>query len=90
MKNKIIAATMALGLLVSASVFADNIGPGLGRVLLKGQKGKLMELVGFTLNGIAGNGLFVRSKSAFQNQNMPMRVKPGKFAEGLVADNSGS
>jgi hypothetical protein len=58
MKKKILAAVMALGLVASSGIFADNVGPGLGRVLLKGQKGKVMEILAITLNGLAGNGIF--------------------------------
>ncbi|MCI1209986.1 MAG: DUF3015 domain-containing protein, partial [Treponema sp.] len=57
-KRKIAAIVAALSLVASAGVFADNIGPGLGRVLLKGKQGKVMELLGMTLNGISGNGMF--------------------------------
>ena len=35
LNKKIAAAAIALCLVGSTSVFADNIGPGLGRVLLK-------------------------------------------------------
>lgn len=58
LKKKIAAVAVALCLVGSTSVFADNIGPGLGRVLLKGQKGKVMEILGLTLNGISANGIF--------------------------------
>ncbi len=59
LKTKIAALAVAVCLVgSSAGVFADNVGPGLGRVLLKGKSGKLMELVGMTLNGICGNGMF--------------------------------
>ena len=58
MNKKVLAATAALVIGASAGVFADNIGPGLGRVLLKGKSGKLWEFVGTTLNGLCGNGAF--------------------------------
>lgn len=58
MNKKVLAASAALLIGASASMFADNIGPGLGRVLLKGKSGKLWEFVGTTLNGICGNGVF--------------------------------
>ena len=57
--RKLLVSLFAIFFLTSASAFAvDNIGPGLGRVALKGQKGKLMELVGTFLNGLCGNGTF--------------------------------
>ena len=40
------------------NVYADNIGPGLGRVALQGKSGKVWEFIGTTLNGICGNGTF--------------------------------
>ncbi len=58
MNKKVLAATAALMIGASASMFADNIGPGLGRVLLKGKQGKMWEFLGTTLNGICGNGTF--------------------------------
>ena len=58
MNKKVLAVTAALLVSASASMFADNIGPGLGRVLLSGKSGKLWEFVGTTLNGICGNGMF--------------------------------
>ena len=58
MNKKVLAATAALVIGASAGVFADNIGPGLGRVLLKGKSGKLWEFVGTTLNGLCGNVAF--------------------------------
>lgn len=39
-------------------VYADNVGPGLGRVALEGKSGKVWELVGTFLNGICANGTF--------------------------------
>ncbi len=57
MKKVLIASVMFFAL-AGTQVFADNIGPGLGRLLLKGSKGKVMEFVGTTLNGICGNGTF--------------------------------
>ena len=61
MNKKVLIASAALLLGSSAGLFADNIGPGLGRVLLKGKQGKLWEFVGTTLNGICGNGMFALS-----------------------------
>ena len=58
MNKKVLAVTAAVLVGTSASMFADNIGPGLGRVLLKGKSGKLWEFVGTTLNGLGGNGMF--------------------------------
>ena len=57
--KKLFALIVAVFFLASSSAFAaDNIGPGLGRLLLKGQKGKVMELVGTFLNALCGNGTF--------------------------------
>ncbi|WP_296322498.1 DUF3015 family protein [Treponema sp. UBA3813] len=58
MNKKLLAVSAALLISTSASMFADNIGPGLGRVLLKGKQGKLWEFLGTTLNGLCGNGMF--------------------------------
>ena len=58
MNKKILAVTAALLVGTSANMFADNIGPGLGRVLLSGKSGKLWEFLGTTLNGICANGVF--------------------------------
>ena len=56
--RKLLVSLVAI-LFVTSSVFASgNIGPGLGRVLLKGQNGKVMELIGTFLNGICANGTF--------------------------------
>ncbi len=60
--KKILVALAIMMAFASAEVFAaDNIGPGLGRVLLKGKKGKVMELLGTCLNGTSGNGTFAIS-----------------------------
>lgn len=58
MNKKVLAVATALLVGASASMFADNIGCGLGRVLLKGKQGKGWEILGTTLNGCCGNGLF--------------------------------
>jgi hypothetical protein len=58
LKRKLVVLIAALSLIASSGVFADNIGPGLGRELLKGKKGKVMEIIGVTLNGISSNQLF--------------------------------
>jgi len=44
--------------LSTSAVFADNVGAGLGRKLLSGSSGKVMELVGTCLNATSGNGTF--------------------------------
>lgn len=57
--KKFIVAVFTVCMAFSASyVYADNIGPGLGRVALAGKTGKVWELVGTFLNGICGNGIF--------------------------------
>ena len=57
--KKVLVAFLSIGVLFTASqAFADNIGPGLGRVLLEGNSGKGMELLGTCLNGTSGNGTF--------------------------------
>lgn len=58
MNKKILAAAAALTIGASASMFADNVGPGLGRVLLEGKQGKGWELLGTFLNALVGNGTF--------------------------------
>ena len=58
MKKILSICAISVFMLSTSLVYADNIGPGLGRVALKGQKGKVMELVGTFLNGICGNGTF--------------------------------
>lgn len=58
MNKKVLAATVALVIGTSAGVFADNIGAGLGRVLLQGKSGKGWEILGSILNGCCANGAF--------------------------------
>jgi hypothetical protein len=59
-KKQIAAAVLIIGLVGSSSVFAgtQNVGVGLGSVLLKGQKGKVMEVLAVTLNMVSANSLF--------------------------------
>lgn len=57
--KKFIVAVFTICMAFSASyVYADNVGPGLGRVALEGKSGKVWELVGTFLNGICANGTF--------------------------------
>jgi hypothetical protein len=56
--KKVLIASVVFFTFAGSQVFADNIGPGLGRMLLKGKSGKVMELVGTCLNGTSGNGTF--------------------------------
>jgi len=56
--KKVLVAVVMFFALAGTQVFADNIGPGLGRVLLKGKSGKAMELLGTCLNSTSGNGTF--------------------------------
>jgi len=57
--KKVLSTVFALGLMIMATeVFANNVGVGLGTTVLKGQKGKVMELAATCLNGISGNGTF--------------------------------
>lgn len=57
--KKVLIASVLFFALAGTQVFAgDNIGPGLGRTVLKGKSGKVMELVGTFLNGLCGNGTF--------------------------------
>jgi hypothetical protein len=58
MKKLFVSVSTVLLICASSAVFADNIGPGLGRVLLKGSKGKALELVGTFLNSLCANGTF--------------------------------
>ncbi|MCL1910811.1 MAG: DUF3015 domain-containing protein [Leptospirales bacterium] len=56
--KKILTVCVVSVFLSGSAVFADNVGAGLGRVLLKGNRGKALELVGTFLNNICGNGTF--------------------------------
>ena len=56
--KKILTICVVSIFLSGSAVFADNIGPGLGRVLLQGQRGKVMELLGTCLNATFANGTF--------------------------------
>jgi len=56
--KKLVVSVAAVFLLASSLFASDNVGPGLGRVALKGSRGKGMELVGTFLNSICGNGTF--------------------------------
>ena len=57
MKKSVLALVMCFTF-VATSVFANNVGVGLGTMVLKGKSGKLMEFVATCLNGICGNGTF--------------------------------
>jgi len=57
--KKILSLVAVFGLVfASAEAFAGNAGCGLGSVLLKGKKGKVMELLATCLNGTCGNQTF--------------------------------
>ena len=60
--KKILSICIVSIFLSASAVFADNVGPGLGRMVLKGQRGKVMELIGTFLNGICANGTFAITK----------------------------
>lgn len=57
-KFMMVLAVAAFAFTASAVYAGGNVGVGLGTVLLKGNKGKLMEFIATTLNGISGNGTF--------------------------------
>lgn len=57
-KVLVVSFTLCMSLMFTEVFAVDNIGPGLGRLVLKGKSGKVMELVGTFLNGICGNGTF--------------------------------
>ena len=89
LKAKIAALAVAVCLVgSSAGVFADNIGPGLGRLVLKGQSGKLMELVGMTLNGVCYNGAFAITFGTLGYQNNA--VIGMASADSFIAENMDS
>ncbi|MCL1910810.1 MAG: DUF3015 domain-containing protein [Leptospirales bacterium] len=67
--KKLFASVTMVFLLTSSVFAADNIGPGLGRVLLKGNRGKVMELLGTFLNGLCGNGTFAITTGTLGYQN---------------------
>ncbi len=57
--KKILSLVAVFGLILASSeAFAGNAGCGLGSVLLKGKKGKVMELLATCLNGTSGNQTF--------------------------------
>ena len=56
--KKILTVCVVSLCLTGSAVFADNVGPGLGRLVLQGQRGKVMELIGTFLNNLCGNGTF--------------------------------
>jgi hypothetical protein len=56
--KKVLIASVLFFSLIGTQVFANNAGVGIGTVLLKGKKGKVMELVATCLNGLCGNGTF--------------------------------
>jgi hypothetical protein len=58
MKKILSVCVISIFMLSTNLVYADNVGAGLGRVALQGQKGKVMELIGTFLNGLCGNGTF--------------------------------
>ena len=55
-KSFLVAAAVAM--VSCAGLFADNVGPGLGRIALEGKSGKGWELLGTFLNGLCYNGTF--------------------------------
>ena len=58
MKKVFLAVFVLCMTLLVSDVFANNTGVGLGSVLLKGQKGKVMEVLAVTLNGCSGTSTF--------------------------------
>jgi len=59
--KKVLLVVFALSMtlvLVSGDLFANNSGVGIGSVLLKGQRGKVMEVIAVTLNGCSGTITF--------------------------------
>lgn len=73
--KKFVAVLLTVMLIGSVFAFADNIGPGLGRIALKGKTGKGWEILGITLNGLGGNGLFAIS---FGTSGYEKNTKIGK------------
>lgn len=83
--KKFVAVLLIVMFVGSVFAFADNIGPGLGRVALKGKTGKGWEILGLTLNGLGGNGLFAIS---FGTSGYQKDAKIGKAeAKNFIAEN---
>lgn len=58
MKKTLTSVLAVLVIMSGTALFADNIGPGLGKIALEGKSGKGWELLGTFLNALCGNGTF--------------------------------
>jgi hypothetical protein len=58
MKKATILTLISAFVLVGSASYANNIGCGLGAVLLKGKQGRIFELLGTCLNGTCANQTF--------------------------------
>ena len=57
--KKVLISLFALCMtLIVSDVFANNVGCGFGTVLLKGQKGKIFEILAVTTNGTSCSSTF--------------------------------
>ena len=89
--KKIFATLVATIFIMSGtSVFADNIGPGLGRVALAGKSGQGWELLGTFLNyALCANGLFAISTGTLGYKN-GARIGMNEDVKIFVAQNMDS
>jgi hypothetical protein len=60
MKKQIAAfvAVLAVSAFIADAAYADNVGCGLGRIALKGKKGKVFEILAVTTNGTFASQTF--------------------------------
>lgn len=83
--KKVLVAFFAATLMFSASnLFADNIGAGLGRLVLKGQKGKAMEIIGVTLNAIGTQTFAITSGTSGYKEGAVIGVN---YVDVYIAEN---
>jgi hypothetical protein len=58
MKKVLIATLMLFAAFIVTDAFANNVGCGFGTEILKGKKGKVMEVLAVTTNGTSGSSTF--------------------------------
>lgn len=58
MKKVLVASLTLLVSVIVTDVFANNVGVGFGTEILKGKKGKVMEVIAVTTNGTSGSSTF--------------------------------
>ena len=89
MKKILVTTIVALFVITGTSVFADNIGPGLGRLALAGKSGKGWDLLGTFLNGICGNGTFAITTGTL-GYKQGARIGMNEEVKNFVAQNMDS